>query len=241
MYSSGEAQRSHWKEIKKFSRPLEERYKLPSGTGVHWAKEESSMLFEGPTQIPFDDHDAIDEHGWVVNGTKGFPLPINYVSGQPERPTPQNLLWMQLAMKAVQAILADAPSLMQINSEQIQLDNSAPKPPGFSTKVTFAGSKCHITCRNATVLTLKQVQDARKNSSAGSGARPDTKTDSHLEKTDSQPESTPKTGETNLSRNEDVSSVAAATAAAAAPSVATAAEDASANDAQDSRQSCVMM
>ena len=53
--------------------------------GITWAPNEMSCLFDGMTAIPFDDLDSIDEHGLVLGGEQGYPLPLVHRFGSPDR------------------------------------------------------------------------------------------------------------------------------------------------------------
>jgi hypothetical protein len=81
IYADADSQRSHWKGVKKYSKDLSLRGQ--EGEEVVWSDVECSLMFEGPTALPFDDHDSIDRHDWrratnsVGKGSShAYPLPL---------------------------------------------------------------------------------------------------------------------------------------------------------------------
>ena len=69
----GKAQRAHWKDVKKFSKPLTDRDDGLAQGRQWWGDKECSCLFENPTMMPFDDHDNIEKYGWAL--AKDAPVP----------------------------------------------------------------------------------------------------------------------------------------------------------------------
>ena len=99
VYSSADAQRSHWKDVKKFMRPLTDRDEGIKAGRQFWDTKngETSILFKHITNVPFDDLDDIEANGWSI-GEKGagddscgsvemrFPSPSYLNNGEVNRP-----------------------------------------------------------------------------------------------------------------------------------------------------------
>ncbi len=68
---------------------------LPPG-GLH------SLFFGDMTLAPFDDLDAIEQHGWEIAGPEAYPIPF-IVLGPEEgrRPTREELEWYEAALRAI--------------------------------------------------------------------------------------------------------------------------------------------
>lgn len=61
-----------------------------------------SLFFGDITQVPFDDLDAIEEHGWEVVDEEGYPIPAVFTrDGEAKRPEYADLLWYEAAMRAI--------------------------------------------------------------------------------------------------------------------------------------------
>jgi len=61
-----------------------------------------SLFFGDVTQVPFDDLEAIAEHGWEVVDEEGYPIPAVYTrEGEVSRPERADLLWYEAAMRAI--------------------------------------------------------------------------------------------------------------------------------------------
>jgi tetratricopeptide (TPR) repeat protein len=68
---------------------------IPTG-GAH------SLFFGDATQVPFDDLDAIAEHGWEVVDEEGYPIPVVFTrDGEVKRPGSADLRWYEAAMLAI--------------------------------------------------------------------------------------------------------------------------------------------
>ncbi|MCL4394610.1 MAG: hypothetical protein M1482_07380 [Chloroflexi bacterium] len=74
---------------------------LPAG-GLH------SLFFDSITKVPFDDLDAIQEYGFEIASPEAYPIPI-IAEGpdQMRRPSRQDLVWYEAALRAIPLILRD--------------------------------------------------------------------------------------------------------------------------------------
>jgi tetratricopeptide (TPR) repeat protein len=67
-----------------------------------------SMLFSSVTEVPFDDLDALEKYHWPVVNEQAYPMPIIF---EPRvgvlRPSRQELLWYQAALRAVPIFVRD--------------------------------------------------------------------------------------------------------------------------------------
>jgi tetratricopeptide (TPR) repeat protein len=62
----------------------------------------NSLFFGDATQVPFDDLDAIAEHGWEVVDADGYPIPIVFTrDGEAMRPGSADLRWYEAALRAI--------------------------------------------------------------------------------------------------------------------------------------------
>jgi len=108
VYSSAEAQKKHWKDVKKFMRPLEDRDAGMKEKRQFWDTKwgESILLFRHVTNIPFDDLDDIDANGFEIGergagddgeGSKGmrYPGPGWLLNGTEKRPRAEDLVWAE--------------------------------------------------------------------------------------------------------------------------------------------------
>ncbi len=58
--------------------------------------------FEEKYQIPFDDLDDLELHGYEIAAPNAYPMPATYYSsGRVERPTKEMICWYQAAMQAI--------------------------------------------------------------------------------------------------------------------------------------------
>lgn len=96
LYSSGDAQKSHWKEVKPFMKPLSHRDEgIETGRQFWDVKNgEASLLFKHLTNIPFDDLDEIKaekykicakEFGGGDDKSLLHPAPSSLVNGEMKR------------------------------------------------------------------------------------------------------------------------------------------------------------
>jgi hypothetical protein len=180
MYADADAQRAHWKGVRRHAKPLEQRRtRVPDDPAAppHWAAEEFSLLFEDQTCLPFDDHDAIDAHGWRVGPARDlYPLPLLYRMGEPSRPDPAQLLAIERALRGTAALIESGggngrlPDVMRISSSTVQMDNTAdPLPPTELRIRTCGGDSAGemVLISNATVLTLAEWEGATGRKAVG--------------------------------------------------------------------------
>ena len=74
---------------------------LPPG-GLH------SLFYDTITKVPFDDLDAIEQNHWDIATPEAYPLPfVIEKAGQVRRPTHQELLWYEAALRAIPVIVRD--------------------------------------------------------------------------------------------------------------------------------------
>jgi hypothetical protein len=68
-----------------------------------------SLLFNQITYVPFDDLDAVEQHGWEVINSDAYPVPIVYhkASGTVRRPTLKDLRWDEAALRAIPIAVRD--------------------------------------------------------------------------------------------------------------------------------------
>ncbi len=92
-----------WKDVEKFfaaaGDPVEA---LPEG-GAH------SFLFNAITEVPFDDLDAIEQHGWEIVNEQTYPVPVIFDKRQElaRRPTLKDLRWYEAALRAIPILVRD--------------------------------------------------------------------------------------------------------------------------------------
>ena len=67
------------------------------------AAEGGHSLFYGPiSQLPFDDLEALEQHGWKVAGKEAYPIPVVFTrQGQVKRPGRADLAWYDAALRAI--------------------------------------------------------------------------------------------------------------------------------------------
>lgn len=84
-----------------------------------WLNRELALLFLDPTSIPFDDLDAVEEHGWSYIDHESppvYPMPFVTVQGSTaavqrmDRPTVQEIEFMTLVAKAMKECISPPPS-----------------------------------------------------------------------------------------------------------------------------------
>jgi tetratricopeptide (TPR) repeat protein len=67
-----------------------------------------SLLFNSVTEVPFDDLDALEKYHWPVVNEQAYPMPIIF---EPRtgvlRPSRQELLWYQAALRAIPIFVRD--------------------------------------------------------------------------------------------------------------------------------------
>jgi hypothetical protein len=68
-----------------------------------------SFLFDPVMGVPFDDLEAIEQHGWEVVNPEAYPVPVVYhkASGTMRRPSLKDLRWDEAAMRAIPIALRD--------------------------------------------------------------------------------------------------------------------------------------
>jgi len=115
MYAGADAIKQHWPivrsyaiELEKFERDIREGRKV-------WAGEESSVMFEDMTKIPFDDLDLIEDKNLPVHKLEEalqervIPLFVRFKSTRSsvhlETPRLKDLIWLERAMLAFLEIL----------------------------------------------------------------------------------------------------------------------------------------
>lgn len=60
------------------------------------------MFYEPVPSMPFPDLDALEQHGWEVAGEQAYPVPwVFYPDMLPHRPEPDQLAWLEAALRAV--------------------------------------------------------------------------------------------------------------------------------------------
>ncbi len=62
------------------------------------------IFFEEMSNIPFDDYEALEQHGWEIAGPQAYPFPIVFKPGAEDnvrRPSATELRWLEAALCAV--------------------------------------------------------------------------------------------------------------------------------------------
>lgn len=84
-----------------------------------WLNRELALLFLDPTAVPFDDLDAVEEHGWAFLAEESpplYPMPFVTVQGSSaavqrmDRPSLKEIGYMTLVAKAMKECVSPPPS-----------------------------------------------------------------------------------------------------------------------------------
>ncbi|MBI4769498.1 MAG: hypothetical protein HY784_03555, partial [Chloroflexi bacterium] len=66
------------------------------------------MFYEGISALPFDDLDALEEHGWEVADDQAYPVPVFFWRDKGlRRPDPTELAWLEVALRAIPELVRD--------------------------------------------------------------------------------------------------------------------------------------
>jgi tetratricopeptide (TPR) repeat protein len=66
------------------------------------------MFYESVPQLPFADLDAQEQYGWPVAGEQAYPVPwVFYPDKSPRRPAPDELAWLEAALRAMVVLVRD--------------------------------------------------------------------------------------------------------------------------------------
>jgi len=67
-----------------------------------------ALFYDDMSKMPFDDLDALQEHGWEVADEQAYPVPIvMFRNGDFRRPNPEELQWLEAALRAVPIFARD--------------------------------------------------------------------------------------------------------------------------------------
>jgi tetratricopeptide (TPR) repeat protein len=98
----GLAKYLRWEDVvRQFTEDDRPTEMLPPG-GLH------SLFYGDITQVPFDDLEAIEKHKWDITAPEAYPIPFVVLSpGQARRPSREELLWYEAALRAIPLIVRD--------------------------------------------------------------------------------------------------------------------------------------
>lgn len=66
-----------------------------------------ALWFGDVTEVPFDDLDALQAHGWEIAGENAYPIPVRLAPGdQTVRPGADDLRWLEGALRAIPLIVS---------------------------------------------------------------------------------------------------------------------------------------
>jgi len=66
-----------------------------------------TLFFDTADIVPFDDLDAMEQHGWEVAAEDAYPIPIIYERDSARRPELIDLLWYEAALRAIPEFVRD--------------------------------------------------------------------------------------------------------------------------------------
>ena len=60
------------------------------------------LFFNGITEVPFDDLDALESYHWDLAGTQAYPVPLIFASKEEvRRLSKDDLLWYEFVLRAI--------------------------------------------------------------------------------------------------------------------------------------------
>jgi hypothetical protein len=75
-----------------------------SGPGARWW----AVMYDELTNLPFDDLDGLEAHGWEVAGEQAYPIPAVLSAKKAlERPGAQELAWLEALLRALPPFVRD--------------------------------------------------------------------------------------------------------------------------------------
>ncbi len=92
----------NWKDVENLfasdENPME---KIPD-SGLH------SLFYDSTNMVPFDDLDAQEQYHWPIAAPNAYPVAVVIdQEGHPERPSRQDLLWYEAALRAIPILVRD--------------------------------------------------------------------------------------------------------------------------------------
>lgn len=93
-----------WEDLERLFEAADDPMEALPDKGAH------SLLFDPAMYVPFDDLDAIEQHGWEVVNPDAYPVPMVYhkASSTMRRPPLKDLRWDEAALRAIPIALRDS-------------------------------------------------------------------------------------------------------------------------------------
>lgn len=170
-YKVAASQRAHWPEVKRYSKPLEEREKGMREGRMWWGDREASCLFKHPTLLPFDDHDAIDSANLPLADDCGtnaggplqyYPLPLVVRRSVAGRPCLEDITWLERALRSVLAAI----DVVKAGGENERDLLSRPLSETEVEVVLHDGKRERVGVRFNPVLLESEVERAKQRAAA---------------------------------------------------------------------------
>jgi tetratricopeptide (TPR) repeat protein len=92
-----------WADVERVFADSDDPLAVLPNAGTH------ALMFNEITYVPFDDLDAVEQHGWEVINSAAYPVPIVFhkASGTVRRPALKDLRWDEAALRAIPIALRD--------------------------------------------------------------------------------------------------------------------------------------
>jgi tetratricopeptide (TPR) repeat protein len=91
-----------WEDVERLYSFADDPLEMIPPEGAH------SLFFDDISLVPFDDLEAIEQHGWEVVNEQAYPIPVIYTpQGEAKRPSRADLLWYEAALRAIPIFLRD--------------------------------------------------------------------------------------------------------------------------------------
>ena len=85
-----------WADIKRMHTGVDDPMDAIPDSGAH------SLFFDAINMLPFEDIEAMQQHGWEVAGETAYPIPVVYDKALgARRPELMDMLWYEAALRAI--------------------------------------------------------------------------------------------------------------------------------------------
>lgn len=102
-----------WEDVERMYRHVDSPFELLPEDGGN------SVFFEEIVAVPFDDLEAIEQHGWEVADPRAYPMPFVFTrDGEARRPDHADVLWYEAVLWALPVFVKD--HLREIKPDEFQ-------------------------------------------------------------------------------------------------------------------------